>query len=936
MKFKIASFFVFLLSYNVFVAQQNTIKIKAFLDDENDKITIYQQIVLYNTSETIFNDIYLHNWANSYANKNTPLAKRFIEDHKNSFYFSKKKDKGNSIIHSLSIDNKKTIYNEVINHPDILKITLEKPLKPKDSIQISANYTIKLPNSKFTRYGKTKTGYHLRFWHLAPAVHQKKWVTMSNLNLDDLYMNAANYTIEIDAPKKYFLQSNLYKYITKKENINSHYLVGKNSKDIIISLDTVQKYKSLKTKNTELITDLFDKKFNLTKATKIAKREISFIEDYLGKYPNKKLFIDWNSVGKNSLHDIYGLPEWLTPFPENFKWEMRFFNALTIKYLDDVLLLNRRTDYWLTDGIQTFLMMEYIKKHYPDVTVLGKFSKYWFIKKYNISKLKQNDKYPFVYQFSARKFFDQALTTKADSLSNFNRKVVSKYKAGLGLKYLQDYVGDSILRSSLKEFYFNNQLKITTSKEFKKIITSKTSKNLNWFFGDYISTSKKIDYKINKVVQQEDSLVITIKNKRNFTAPVSLYGIKDREIKFKEWITNIDSTKTITIPKNNFDKLALNYENLYPEYNSLDNFRKTNNSLINKPVQFRLYKDIEDPYYNQIFYMPNVKYNLYDGLILGVNFNNRPVLVHNFSFSITPNYSTKSKNFTGGFYLNYNQYFQKSKIYKIQYGVSGSNYHYAPELGYNRFSPFINLQFRRKNLRESGSKNLISRLIYINKEVTDNVQISEQDKYKILNLRYIHNKPGVINNLRYAVNGEFAGNFTKLSTDIRFRKDFTPNRRFELRFFGGYFLNNNSKGNYFSFGLNRGSDYLFEKSLFGRSERSGLFSQQFVIADGGFKSRFNRDTFANQLITSVNTSVSIWRWIEIYNDAAMLKNKNRSARFYYENGVRLNFIPNLFEFYFPIYTNEGLQINNGYDGKIRFVISTSLDRIYNYIRRGIL
>ena len=38
---------------------------------------------------------------------------------------------------------------------------------------------------------------------------------------------------------------------------------------------------------------------------------------------------------------------------------------------------------------------------------------------------------------------------------------------------------------------------------------------------------------------------------------------------------------------------------------------------------------------------------------------------------------------------------------------------------------------------------------------------------------------------------------------------------------------------YFSFGLNRSSDYLFEQNLFGRSENRGLFSQQFVISDGG-------------------------------------------------------------------------------------------------------
>ncbi len=936
LNYRILTSLLFIFCCNLLTAQTNAVKIKAILNAEKDELKIQQKIVFHNTSDSTFTTIFLHNWANSFANKNTPLAKRFLNDYRKDFNFSKENERGHTIIHNITIDYQIPVFNEVINHPDILKIELNKPLQPKDSVTITAFYTIKFPNAKFTGYGKTLNGYHFRFWYLIPAVFKKDWQLMSNLNLDDLFEEVADFDIEIDLPKKYFLESNLYKYKTEKDGFNSFYLIGRNKKDIIISLDTAQKFKSYKTKNVEILTDIHKEYLDKTLATSIVKRELSFIESFLGKYPNREIFVDWNSVGKNSLHDIYGLPEWLNAFPKNYRWEMRFLKALTIKYTDDVLLLNRRKDYWLTDGIQTFIMIEYVKKYYPDMTILGKFSKYWPLKKYNIAKLKQNDKYPFVYQFSARRFYDQPLTTRADSLSNFNRKIISKYKAGLGFRYLQDFIGDSILKSSFKEFYLKNKLKITDSKEYAKILQSKTEKDLGWFFGDYVQTNKKIDYKISKVVQHKDSLEITIKNKRNITAPVAIYGVKDKKIIFKKWITNVDSIKTIKIARNGFDKLALNYEQLYPEYNSLDNFRRINNSLINKPLQFRFYRDIEDPYYNQIFYRPDIKYNLYDGIILGVNFNNKPVIAHNFEFSLTPNYSTKRKNFTGGYSLAYNQYIQKGKIYRISYGVGGSNYHYAPELGYNSFSPSVNIQFKRNSLRDVGSKFLLTRLVYINKEVSDLATVYQRDKYTIFNIRYVNSKPNVVRRFQYAVNAEFGNNFTKFSSDIRYRKELTRNNSLELRLFGGFFLNNTSKGNYFSFGLNRSSDYLFEQSLFGRSESSGLFSQQFVVSDGGFKSNFKDNSFANQMVLSGNASFGIWKWLEVYNDVAVLKNKNPNPNFFYENGVRLNFIPNIFEFYFPIYTNEGLQFSGNYGGKIRFVITTSLDRIYNYIRRGLL
>ena len=115
------------------------------------------------------------------------------------------------------------------------------------------------------------------------------------------------------------------------------------------------------------------------------------------------------------------------------------------------------------------------------------------------------------------------------------------------------------------------------------------------------------------------------------------------------------------------------------------------------------------------------------------------------------------------------------------------------------------------------------------------------------------------------------------------------------------------------------------------------FSQQFVIDQAGFKSKYNKPYFSNQFIASINTSVSVYKWVEVYNDFAILKNKNHSPKYFYENGVRLNFIPNIFELYLPVYTNEGFEVNQkAYPSKIRFIATTSIDQIYNFLRRGLL
>ena len=914
-------------------AQTNTIKIDAEINTKTDIIQIQQEIVFYNNTNKTLNQIYLHNWQNGFKDRKTPLSKRLIEDYRKSLYFAKESERGFTQILNLTANYKSINFSSKRNQEDIIKLDLNNSLNPNDSIIINATYTVKIPNAKFTGYGKTTTGYHLRYWYLTPAVHKKNWQLMSNLNIDDLLIDVTHYKINFKIPENAFITSNL----PAKDNKNSTFsFQGKNRTDVFINIDKNNKFNTYKTKDINVITDIPFKELNKTLATSILNREINFIESYLGKYPHKEILIDEITQRKNPIYGLNQLPRFLNTFSDVFDRDLTLFKALTKKYIDNTLLLNRRTDYWLIDGIQVYLLMEYVKKFYPEVKLLGKVSDTWLLRKFNVSKLKFNDKYPFVYQFITRKFLDQSLTTQLDSLSNFNRKIGNKYKAGLGLQYLNGFLGDSIVNSSIKEFYNSNKLKLSTSADFKEIITSKTTEDLSWFFGDYISTNKKIDYTIKKVNTRGDSLKVVIKNKRNITAPVALYGVKNKEIKFKTWANNIDSIKTVTIPKGDFDKVSLNYEQLYPEYNSLDNWKKTNKSIIDKPLQFRLIKDLSDPYYNQLFYQPVIDYNYYDGLSLGLKLHNKPIIKRNFSFKITPTYATKSKTLTGSASLIYNQFFEKSKLQSIIYGVTTSNFHYAPELSYSVFVPYASFLFRRKSLRDVGGKYIMAKIVNINKESAPNSISKEQDKYNILNLKYVYTKPNIITGTSYKFNADIASNFTKISTDIRFRSLTSNNRQLDFRFFGGVFLNNKTKGDYFSFGLDRPSDYLFEQNYFGRSESSGIFSQQFIINDGGFKSVLPT-RYANQFMFSFNSSIGVWKWLEYYNDVAFLKNKGESTYFAYENGMRFNFIHNILEVYFPMYSNLGWEVNQeAYASKIRFVLTMRPSAIYNFFRRGFL
>jgi len=927
--------FVLLCFTEVVSAQTNTIRIKAFLDLSKGEISIEQNTTYFNTSATNLDTIYFHNWANSFRNRKSTLSERLIEDYDKSLYFSRRKDRGRSEVKNMSENYQYVEWHGVPGSIDILKVVLNKTLSPGESTTIATSYVVKIPKDTFTRYGKNGNIYNLRYWHLVPVVYDGQWSTMNNLNMDDFYMEPTNYDIEFKLPEGVNLNTDLNHVKTSLPPYSTHKLTGKERVDVELNVTVFNDFKRFQTDSIEVISNLNGTNLRDGIRTDVINRQLSFINEHLGPYPHEKILINQISYFKNPIYGLNQLPKLFNPFSGVFEWDIKMFKVLTKKYLENTLLVNRRNDYWLINGIQTYLMMQYVEKYYPEIKAMGNVSKIWGVRNYSIAKLDFNGKYPFVYQFAARTNLDQSLTTRADSLSNFNRKIVNKYKAGIGLRYLDEYLKDSIISKSIRSYYDKNALKLAHSKDFESIVIQNSEKDVSWFFGDYLNSKKKIDYTIKKVVKNDDSIAVTIKNKRNFTAPIALYGVNKKDIIFKKWLPAIDSTSTIKIPTGDFTRLSLNYEYLYPELNLRNNWKNLK-GIFNKPIQFRFFKDIENPYYNQVFYNVYSDYNFYDGLLLGPRIYNEAIFKKKWLYKITPTYGLKSNKISGSFSLLYEQLPEETKIYRYRFGFGGSTFQYAPDLSYTRFTPFASIQFKRKSLRDVGGKSLVARYVLVDRETAPNTATLESDSYNIFNVRLISSKPDIIKDIRYLADFQLSKNFSKLAFDFRYRRLTDTNRQYDFRLFAGTFLHNRvtDSGDFFSFSLDRPSDYLFDYSYLGRSEEAGFLSQQIIISEGGFKSQFT-NRFANQWMLTTNGSVSIWRWIEAYVDAGYYKSNNQDIQFKYDTGIRLNLVHNILEIYFPLQSSLGFEPSlKNYDQKIRFVLTLDPGAIINFVKRG--
>ncbi len=916
--------------------------INASVDVETKTITISQTIVYKNESNTVLKEIYLNDWNHSYSSKSTPLAQRFEEEFSTKFHLAKNEQRGFTLITAIR-DNKNNSleHNRLKNHVDVIKVVLKTPLQPNDSYTIHLNYQLLIPDATFTGYGVSKTkDFDLKYWYITPAVYNGEWQYYSNKNLDDLFIPKSDITLSITHPRNYKVTSELDFNATQTNNkTQTTILSGKDRIDTYLSLHKFPPYTFVQTDDFILISNIKEKGLQDHAKALLTDKITRYLTKHLGEYPHKQLLVSSIDYQKNPLYGLNQLPAFFRPFPKDFQYELKLVKTALKKYIDNTLLLNPRKEHWLSEGLQIYYLIKYVEDNYPDVKLLGTLADFWGIKSFHASDLDFNFQY-FLYSMEiARKNLDQPLTTSKDSLTKFNANIAGKYKAGIGLNYLDQFTDDIDLSQSITSFLKNNQLQPVTISDFETFITAETSKDIDWFFTDYVNTRKKIDFKIKSIKTTEDSIKLTLKNKRDNSMPISLFKLKNDSVIGKLWVENIKGTKTITLPKDSTEKFVLDHDNVIPEYNQRDNYKTLKgNFLNNKPLQFRLFKDIEDPNYNQVFFMPLVEFNnIYDGLTLGTKIYNKTILRKRLNYRFSPQYATKSRALTGSTSIFYTHNIENKNLFDITYGITAGYQSLGQDAFFTRIRPIITFQFRDdSNFRSNKIDQIMARYVSIDREFGENaITILDEPDYGVFNLRYTQSNPGIINYSKFNTDLQIADKFSKLSINYEFRQLTKSNRNINFRFFAGFFLENNSdpSSNYFSFALDRPTDYLFDLNYLGRSEASGLFSQQIIIAEGGFKSQLETP-FANQWMTTANFSTSIWRYIQAYGDAGLVKNKYNSPKFVYDSGIRLNLVEDYFEIYFPVYSNLGWEIaEQNYDERIRFMFTIDPQVLLGLFRR---
>ncbi len=165
---------------------------------------------------------------------------------------------------------------------------------------------------------------------------------------------------------------------------------------------------------------------------------------------------------------------------------------------------------YMDESLATAYESRYLKDKYP-----GK--KLWEIgfKNRKLARFFQIDKMParriqeLEWLIPARRNLEQPVNLTSTDYSYDNYGAIVYNKAAQGFNYLRAYLGDSLFDSTMHDYFITWKSKHPQPQDLRVIFESHTTKDLSWFFDDFLGTTKQLDYKIVRFENRK----LLVKNK---------------------------------------------------------------------------------------------------------------------------------------------------------------------------------------------------------------------------------------------------------------------------------------------------------------------------------------------------------------------------------------------------------------------------------------
>ncbi len=972
-----------------------TINVK--LDDVKNEITADENIEYINNSPNSLSFIYMHLWPNAYKDNTTPLAKQLLEDGDTKFYFAKDDEKGFIDQIDFKIDGTSAKWELLKDSIDICKLFLNEPLKSGSKINISTPFHVKIPSGNISRLGHIGQSYQITQWYPKPAVYDMNgWNYIPYLNQGEFYSEFGSFDVSITLPKNYVLAATgdmvngekelewLNQKVKETEAIKTF-----DSKDVAFPpSDSATKTVRFKQSRVHDFAWFCDKRYHVLKGeiqtphTKnkvttwtmftnaegdLWSKSIEYMNDAIyyyslwnGDYPyNNCTAVDGTISAGGGME--YPNITVIGSSGNDFMLETVIMHEVGHNWFYGILGSNERKHAWMDEGINSFNELRYIETKFPDQKLIGDRAVKKLGKVFDLSRYKQKSQYQLMYLLSAVKNEDQPIELPAYDYTELNYGGVVYSKTAVVFDYLMAYIGEKEMDKAMQLYFDQWKFKHPQPNDLRKILEQSTGKNLSWFFDDLINSTKKLDYKIAFAHKNNNrSWDLGIKNTGEINGPVFIQGIKNNKVVGELIYDGFSGKQALTFPTADIDYFKIDFVETMPEINRNNNTVWTK-GLFKKmePLKLQFLGSLDNPDKTQLFWTPVGGWNNYNKLMLGLAFYNNILPQKKFEFELMPMYSYTAKDFSGYGRLTYN-IFPKGNVFQhISLGITSTRYAYESEpfyMNFNKIAPELNIEFKKKNLKNPISQSIRYRNISILKDdYSINVQVDtmgssftnvhKQQLQNFNDLTYKLTRTDAINAFDISLNLQQGENMCKGSLTVNYNYKFkNKNKGIDVRLFAGSFIGTNAvdAGPYrFTIsGTNGNHDYFYDNIFLGRSQTEGILSQQFTEKDGGFKSL----TFAGQTakwITTLNIKSSLGNAkipLNLYADIGTTEYDGiATEKIFYDAGVCISLKKNIFEIYFPILMSQSFKDYKNiyglkYPETIRFTLNLNLINPFDLVR----
>lgn len=947
--------------------QEVNYSIQVKLDDIRHELSAFQSIEYINHSADTLHFLIFHLWPNGYSNNNTHLAKQLLNAQGKSRLFNNPDLRGFIDSLDFKIDGNMAEWYLEADAPDICKLIMNTPLIPGDTIKITTPFRVKLPKGVTSRLGHIDQSYQISQWYPKPAVYDKTgWHSMPYLDQGEFYSEFGSFDVKITLPENYIVAAtgNLQ---NESELIWLSALAADSTWKNVISFGRVQFPKSsgkLKTlhytgnqihdfawfadkryhvmkgkvklpaSGREVTTWVMftDRQANLWKnALKYTHEAILFFSEKIGDYPYNSFIAVQGALAAGAGMEYPGLAV-IGLAADAYSLDAVMAHEIGHNWLYSALGFNERRFPYLDEGITSAYEARYLKDKYPDKKLWevyyknSKLARVFRLKEMPAERMQEIE-----WLVQARNNTEQAINLPAADYTELNYINTIYNKAGLGFNYLKSWMGDSLFDAAMQDFYRIWQFRHPQPNDLKQVFESHTTKDVDWFFNDFLGTTERLDYKLSKYKNQK----LLVKNNKELKSPLIIAGIKADSVYFEMWIDGFKGEKWVDLPEGDYTEIMIDRRHIMPEYRRLNNIMRTSGIFPkNKPIRTRFLFTIEEPGERYLVYVPVVNWNKENGVMPGLILHNGVTIPKPLEYYIMPFFSLKTSGFMGFGRVVYNITPHNHFIRKASFSVEGSQFGAPGNNEYQKIKSGVDVYFRNYQMKSPIRRSLYGYFI----AASDLPQINLMENARMnfyLQFGYRHINNGLINPYKLSTLLESNRNYQKASVEFKYKVSFYERGHgLDIRLFAGTMLGNNSGEPFYAFAVSGRSgkeQYLYDGTFIGRFSEfpNSFWSRQMTLSEGGLVSPVNDSIgFSSAVISLSLTSNLPGRAgrLPVKPFVNFVLNNSHSSPFFYEAGLKAG-IWNFFEIHIPILVSENIQIATGtFKDRIRFILN--LDSFY--------